>query len=53
MKKIVFLLCVICIVIDLVICFIGSLYMDVIRDIVLFLLAIMMSSQFLNNENGD
>lgn len=53
MKKIVFLLCVICIVIDLVICFISSLYMDAIRDIAMLLLAIIMYSQFLKNETGD
>lgn len=53
MKKIVFLLCVICIAIDLIICFIGSLYMDVIRDIAMLLLAMMMSSQFFKNEDRD
>ncbi len=53
MKKIVFLLCAICIVIDLVICFIDALYMDAIRDIAMLLLAIIMYSQFLKNETGD
>ena len=53
MKKIVFVLCVICIVIDLVICFISSLYMDAIRDIAMLLLAITMYSQFFKSETGD
>lgn len=53
MKKIVFLLCVICFVIDLVISFIDALYMDAIRDIAMLLLAMMMSSQFFKNETGD
>jgi hypothetical protein len=54
MKKIIFLLCIICFVVDLVLCFIDALYMDAIRDIALILLAIMMSPQFLKkNKAGD
>lgn len=54
MKKIIFCLCIICIVVDLVLCFLNASYMDVIRDVALLLLAIMMCSHFLKKDrSGD
>ena len=54
MKKVIFGLCIVCLVIDLILSFIGRQYMDVVKDIAMILLAIMMSTHFLKKkETGD
>lgn len=52
MKKIIFGLCIICIVVDIVLCLINASYMDVIRDVAMLLLAIMMCSHFLKRDRA-
>ena len=54
MKKIVFALCIICIIVDLVLSLVSMQYMDLVKDVAMLLLAIMMSTHFFGkNEAGD
>ena len=54
MKKVVFGLCIVCFVIDLILSFIGRQYMDVVKDIAMILLAIMMYTNFFQKKGpGD
>ena len=54
MKKAVLGLCIVCLVVDLILSFIGRQYMDAVKDIAMILLAIMMSTLFFKKkETGD
>lgn len=52
MKKAVLGLCIVCLVVDLILSFIGRQYMDAVKDIAMILLAIMMSTLFFKKKRN-